>query len=79
MPVPILCLEDELCHFVERYRQRCSKPQKQYFVIVLVGLMRMSRGDERWVAYPSLRVEVKKVKRKGGRSLPPTRLGPTPH
>src|SRR6266487_1706767 len=39
MPVPIICLDDELCHFVERYRQRFSKPQYQYFVIVLVGLM----------------------------------------
>jgi len=39
MPVPIICLDDELCYFVERYRQRFSKPQYQYFVIVLVGLM----------------------------------------
>lgn len=39
MPVPIICLDDELCHFVERYRQWFSKPQYQYFVIVLVGLM----------------------------------------
>lgn len=27
MPVPIICLDDELCHFVERYRQWFSKPQ----------------------------------------------------
>jgi hypothetical protein len=39
MPVPIICLDEELCHFVERYRQRFSKPQYQYFVIVLLGLM----------------------------------------
>lgn len=39
MPVPIICLDDELCHFVERYRRLLSKPQYQYFVIVLVGLM----------------------------------------
>ena len=39
MPVPIICLDEELRHFVERYRQRFSKPQYQYFVIVLVGLM----------------------------------------
>jgi len=39
MPVPIICLDDDLCHFVERYRQRFSKPQYQYFVIVLLGLM----------------------------------------
>jgi SRSO17 transposase len=39
MPVPIICLDDELCHFVERYRHVFSKPQSRYFVIVLVGLM----------------------------------------
>jgi hypothetical protein len=39
MPVPIICLDDELCHFVERYRRWLSKPQYQYFVIVLLGLM----------------------------------------
>ena len=39
MPVPIICLDDELCHFVQRYRSLLSKPQYQYFVIVLLGLM----------------------------------------
>jgi len=39
MPVPIICLDDELCHFVQRYRERLSKPQYKYFVIVLLGLM----------------------------------------
>ncbi len=39
MPVPIICLDDELCHFLEGYRPLMSKPQYQYFVIVLVGLM----------------------------------------
>ena len=39
MPVPIICLDDELCHFVQRYRLLLSKPQYQYFVIVLLGLM----------------------------------------
>jgi DDE superfamily endonuclease len=39
MPVPIICLDDELCHFIERYRRLLSKPQYQYFVIVLLGLM----------------------------------------
>jgi hypothetical protein len=39
MPIPIICLDEELCHFVERYRQHFSKPQYQYFVIVLLGLM----------------------------------------
>ena len=39
MPIPIICLDEELCHFAERYRQHFSKPQYQYFVIVLLGLM----------------------------------------
>jgi DDE superfamily endonuclease len=39
MPVPIICLDEELCHFVARYRQWFSKPQYQYFVIVLLGLV----------------------------------------
>lgn len=39
MPVPIICLDDELCHFMEGYRPLMSKPQYQYFVIVLLGLM----------------------------------------
>ena len=38
-PSPIICLDDELCHFVQRYRQQFSKPQYQYFVTVLLGLM----------------------------------------
>ena len=43
MPIPILCLDDELCHFAERYRPLMSKPQYQYFVIVPLGLM-LSEG-----------------------------------
>src|SRR5712691_8182914 len=39
MPVPIICLDDELCHFMEGYRPLMSQPQYQYFVIVLLGLM----------------------------------------
>ncbi len=39
MPVPIICLDDDLCHFVERYRRWFSKSQYRYFVIVLVGLL----------------------------------------
>jgi len=27
MPVPIIYLDDELCHFVARYRQQFSRPQ----------------------------------------------------
>src|SRR5947208_6374665 len=55
MPVPIICLDDELCHFVEGYRPLLSKPQYQYLVIVLLGLMlcegrRTLRGLLRQVA-----------------------------
>ena len=39
MPVPILCLDELLRHFAERFRDKLSKPQYQYFVIVLLGLM----------------------------------------
>lgn len=39
MPVPMICLDDDLCHFVERSRHVFSKPPSRYFVIVLVGLM----------------------------------------
>jgi len=39
MPVPMLCLDDELRHFADRYHGLFSKPQYQYFVIVLLGLM----------------------------------------
>jgi hypothetical protein len=46
MPVPIICLDESLRHFGERFRKLLSKPQYQYFVIVLLGLMRMSRARE---------------------------------
>jgi hypothetical protein len=39
MPQPILCLDEEVCHFAERFRSLFSKPQYQYFVTVLLGLM----------------------------------------
>ena len=39
MPVPIICLDESLRQFAERFRQELSKPQYQYFVIVLLGLM----------------------------------------
>jgi hypothetical protein len=39
MPVPIRCLDEELSHFAERFREHFSKPQYQYFVTVLLGLM----------------------------------------
>ncbi len=43
MPVPIICLDDELRHFAQRFREHFSKPQYQYFVTVLLGLM-LSEG-----------------------------------
>ena len=30
MPQPILCLDEEVCHFAERFRTVFSKPQYQY-------------------------------------------------
>ena len=39
MPVPIICLDDQVRQFAERFRHHLSKPQYQYFVIVLLGLM----------------------------------------
>jgi len=39
MPQPIICLDEEVCHFAERFRPQFSKPQYQYFVTVLLGLM----------------------------------------
>ena len=39
MPIPIICLDDELRHFVERFRKQFSKPQYQYVVTVMLGLM----------------------------------------
>ncbi len=60
MPVPIICLDEQVRHFAERFRQGLSKPQYQYFVTVLLGLMecegrRTLRGLVRQVAAgPSL-------------------------
>jgi len=39
MPQPIICLDEEVCHFAERFRSLFSKPQYQYFVTVLLGLL----------------------------------------
>jgi hypothetical protein len=39
MPVPIVCLDDEVRHFAERFGGLFTKPQYQYFVTVLLGLM----------------------------------------
>ena len=60
MPVPILCLDEQLRQFAERFRQELSKPQYQYFVTVLLGLIlcegtRTLRGLLRQIAAgPSL-------------------------
>ena len=39
MPQPIRCLDEEGCHFAERFRSLSTKPQYQYLVTVLLGLM----------------------------------------
>ena len=39
MPIPIICLDEALQHFAQRFRDLLSKPQYQYFVTVLLGLM----------------------------------------
>jgi hypothetical protein len=39
MPVPIICLDEHLRYFTQRFRELLSKPQYQYFVTVLLGLM----------------------------------------
>src|SRR6266566_2046310 len=60
MPVPIICLDEYVQQFAERFRKLLSKPQYQYFVTVLLGLMlcegaRTLRGLVRQIAErPSL-------------------------
>jgi DDE superfamily endonuclease len=39
MPVPIICLDEALQHFAQRFSEAFSKPQYQHFVTVLLGLM----------------------------------------
>ena len=39
MPVPIVCLDNEVRHFAERFGGLFTKPQYQYLVTVLLGLM----------------------------------------
>ncbi len=39
MPQPIICLDEEVRQFAERFRSVFSKPQYQYFVTVLLGLL----------------------------------------
>jgi hypothetical protein len=44
MPVPIICLDENVCHFAQRFRKLLSKPQYQYFVIVRLRLMQCEGG-----------------------------------
>jgi hypothetical protein len=39
MPVPIICLDEEVRYFAQRFENLFSKPQYQYLVTVLLGLM----------------------------------------
>jgi hypothetical protein len=39
MPVPIICLDEEIRQFAERFQELFSRPQYQHFVTVLLGLM----------------------------------------
>ena len=39
MPQPIICLDDEVRHFAERYRALFTKPPYQYFVTVLLAVL----------------------------------------
>ncbi len=39
MPVPIICLDEDVRHFAERFRKLFSKPQYQYLVTVRLRLM----------------------------------------
>ena len=39
MPVPIICLDEDVRYFAERFREVFTKPQYQHFVTVLLGLM----------------------------------------
>lgn len=60
MPMPIICLDEALQHFAQQFRGLLCKPQYQYFVTVLLGLMlcegaRTLRGLLRQIAAgPSL-------------------------
>jgi hypothetical protein len=44
MPVPIICLDEHLRHFAQRFSKLLSKPQYPYFVTVLLGLMLCEGG-----------------------------------
>ena len=44
MPVPIICLDEEVRYFAQRFQKLFSKPQYQYLVTVLLGLMQCEGG-----------------------------------
>jgi hypothetical protein len=57
MPQPIICLDAEARHFAERFRSVFSKPQYEYFVTVLLGLLecegkRTLSGIKSKIAHP---------------------------
>jgi hypothetical protein len=39
MPVPIICANQALCQFAAAFAERLSKPQRKYFVTVLLALL----------------------------------------
>ncbi len=39
MPLPIICANEALCQFVAAFAKQFSKPQRQYFVTVLLALL----------------------------------------
>jgi len=39
MPLPIICTNEALCQFIAAFARHFSKPQRQYFVTVLLALM----------------------------------------
>src|SRR5436305_5961074 len=46
------------------------------YVAIVAENSKKSKWNVAWVAYPSLRVEIEKVKIEGDRGLPPLLLGP---
>src|SRR5260370_42414348 len=44
MPVRIICLDEEVRYFAQRFQNLFSKPQYQYLVTVLLGLMECEGG-----------------------------------
>ena len=44
MRLPIICLDTRFANFLGRHRQCFSKPQYQYFVTILLGLVLCQSG-----------------------------------